>query len=633
MCGINGLLSMNYIPIDNIEKKINVMNKILYHRGPDGNGKWIDDKKYIGLGHTRLSIIDLSIAGHQPMVYDNLILTFNGEIYNYKQIKEDLMGRWEFKSNTDTEVILALYSLYKDECVKYLDGMFSFVIWDSNTMELFCARDRIGIKPFYYLIQNNIFYFASEVKALIPFLDTPNIEIDKDWMSEYLILQYSISDNTIIKNIKKLMPGHILTIKNNMIKINKYWILNYNSKVDYSDEEYINKIKELVNYSIDIHLNSDVPISSYVSGGIDSSIISILASEKKSIDRLFNGKFSQYPNCDESYYAELVSKKINIPINYCDITSNDFIENIEKIIYHMDYPAAGPGVFPQYMISKSVSEYTKVVLGGQGGDEIFGGYTRYIIPYFEKCIEDAINGNNNNLLTLLPNINILKEYKPLLINFWKDGIFDTLDKRYFKLCDRSSGMDKIINWDKLSKIKVFDKFIEKFNNMNIPNDDFFNKMLNFDLEYSLPALLQVEDRVSMACSLESRVPLLNHHLIEFLASVPEEKKIYLGNMKYLFKEAYSSILPEEILNRKDKMGFPVPLNDWIKKNELKEYFKKLIINLKNRNIDYLNITNDIFIQMDTITNNFTREYWILINIELWYQIFYDKFESYKLMLN
>ena len=629
MCGINGIHHVHLSNISNIEQKIKVMNELIKHRGPDSNGVWTNG--YIGLGHTRLSIIDLSSLGHQPMKYNNLTLTFNGEIYNYKEIKEDLKNKWTFTSNSDTEVILALYSLYKDNCVQYLDGMFSFAIWDDTTKELFCARDRLGIKPFYYLIQEDIFYFASEVKALIPFLSTDTLEIDNIGMTEYLLFQYPISDNTLIKNVKQLMPAHTITIKHNDISINRYWTLNYQNKLDNSIEEYTTQIKNLVDYSIDIHLNSDVPISSYVSGGIDSSLITILSNKKHVLHKLFHGKFSEYTNCDESKYAELVAKQIDTEIVYRDMTSKDFHEHINKIIYHMDYPAAGPGVFPQYMISQSVSEHSKVVLGGQGGDEIFGGYVRYIIPYFENCIENSIKGNSENLSKLLPNLTILKEYKPMLKTFCEKGMFETLDKRYFRLCDRSNVMNNIIHWDKLNKEQVFEKYLNKFNNQILPENDFFNKMLHFDLENSLPALLHVEDRVSMAWGVESRVPLLNHKLVEYLASIPENVKINPSNMKYLLKETYGSELPDEILNRKDKMGFPVPLNDWIKKDDLKEYFKDLMKNLKQRNLKFLNINNTLITNLETC-DTFTRQYWILMNIELWYQTFYDRFNEFKLMI-
>jgi asparagine synthase (glutamine-hydrolysing) len=284
------------------------------------------------------------------------------------------------------------------------------------------------------------------------------------------------------------------------------------------------------------------------------------------------------------------------------------------------------------MISKKVSETHKVILGGQGGDEIFGGYARYIIPYLEKCLDQSLNGNYESMINLLPSISILKEYKPMLKEFFKEGLFDNLDERYYKLCDRSNSINNIINWEVLNQKETKKIFLNKFNNSNIPKDDFFNKMLQFDLENSLPSLLQVEDRVSMAWGLESRVPLLNHKLIEYMSSIPENIKINPGNMKFLLKESYKNNIPTEILNRTDKMGFPVPLNDWIKNIKLKEYFKNLMNNLKKRKLEYLNITDNTLNSLDNNISSFSRQYWILINIELWYQTFYDKFDNFKILL-
>ena len=627
MCGIDGFLSLKYEDISNKKKKINIMNKFLHHRGPDAQGIW-DNLNFIAFGHTRLSIIDLSKEGNQPMVFKNYTLTFNGEIYNYKEIRDSLKDLWNFKSKTDTEVIIALYSIYKEKCVDYLDGMFSFAIWDNNEKKLFCARDRVGIKPFYYMIQNDIFYFASEIKALIPFLDKNELEVDKDAMTEYLMFQYPISNKTLIKDIFQLEAGHFITIKDSVISNKEYWTIRYSENKSCTEDEFISQLKEIIGYSINIHLNSDVPISSYVSGGIDSSLITLLANNKDKIKKLYHGKFSDHEKYDESKYADTIAKKINKPLIIEDFTSNDFKENIRKIIYHMDYPSAGPGVFPQFMISKSVSEHFKVVLGGQGGDEIFCGYARYLLPHLEKSLEEAIDGKKDNMMNFLYSIETLQQYKPMLKNFWSNNLFESLDKRYLSLCDKSYSLNEIVKWKNLNKSLIEKHFLDKFNNSSIPDENIFNKMLKFDMENSLPALLHVEDRVSMAWSVESRVPFLNHHLIELVASVPEDIKVNPKNMKYLLKKAYEDLIPEEILNRKDKMGFPVPLNDWIKNGQLKDLFKDLIQSLKKRDLCFLNISEELIKKLDN-GDSFSRQYWILLNLELWYQEFYDKFTTFK----
>jgi asparagine synthase (glutamine-hydrolysing) len=364
---------------------------------------------------------------------------------------------------------------------------------------------------------------------------------------------------------------------------------------------------------------SDVPISSYISGGLDSSIISMLSENK--INNLFHGNFIEYPNCDESYYAKIISDKINVNMHTININYKDFHDNIKKIIYYLDYPIAGPGSFCQYMVSKLASKYTKVILGGQGGDEIFGGYVRYLIPYLEKSLNDSFNGDIKNLLDLINHMRIFNEYKPMIKNFFSEGMFNNLDERYFSLINRSNELNDIINWNYLPKDSIYNLYKTNFNNKNIPNTDFFNKMLNFDLQYSLPGLLHVEDRVSMAFGLESRVPFINHELCEFVAKIPEKYKINCGETKYLLKKTFNDLLPNEIINRKDKMGFPVPLNEWFK-NELKEFFIETMINLQNRKIKYLNITDEF---IKNINNNsiFSRKYWILFSLELWYQNIFD----------
>ena len=617
MCGISGILSKTEEK-QHMIKKIKKMNIILNHRGPDGKGVWSDDK--IVLGHTRLSIIDLNSRSKQPMEYeDNYIITFNGEIYNYDILKEKL-NNYSFKTDSDTEVILAMYKKYGKKCVNFLDGMFSFAIWDKKQKELFCARDRLGIKPFYYFYEYNNFYFASEIKALLPYVS--KVQEDLEGISEYLIFQYPISENTMFKNIKQLMPGCYLTFSfDNKINIEKYWELDYTNKLNDSNEKITKNIRDLFDKSIKLHLKSDVPVGSYISGGIDSGLISILSKKENKLDSSYHGRFTDYEGFDESKYAEIISNKIDISLNIMDISCEDFEKNIKNIIYYLDHPIVGPGSFPQFMVSKLVSKNVKVILGGQGGDEIFCGYVRYLLPYFENIIHKTINGNSEELKNFLDRAEIIKQYIPMLKNFWKDGLFDGLRDRYFKILDRSNVLDEIINWKIINKDKIKEKYNNIFDNKNIPKDDYFNKMLDFDLKYCLPALLQVEDRMSMAWSVECGVPLINHTLIEYVAKIPENMKIEKGNPKSLLKESFKEEIPDEIINRKDKMGFPVPLNNWFN-GKLRNFILDLIKNLKERNLEYLNITDKFMYELNN-TTKFSRKIWILLSLELWYQNYFD----------
>lgn len=617
MCGISGILSKTEKKEDMVTN-INNMNIILHHRGPDGKGVWTDDN--IALGHTRLSIIDLNIRSKQPMEYDDkYIITYNGEIYNYDILKGKL-NDYKFNTDSDTEVILAMYKKYGKKCVDFLDGMFSFALWDKEKKELFCVRDRLGIKPFYYFYENNNLYFSSEIKALLPYIN--KVEEDLEGIGEYLIFQYPISENTMFKNIKQLMPGCCLTFSfDKNIKIEKYWDLDYNNKVNDSKEEIMNNIRNLFDESIKRHLKSDVPIGSYISGGIDSGLISILSKKENKLDSSYHGRFTDYKGFDESKYAKIISNKLDISLNIMDISCDDFKENIKKILYYLDYPIVGPGSFPQFMVSKLVSENVKVILGGQGGDEIFCGYVRYLIPYFENIIHKTINGEPEELKDFLNKAEIIKQYIPMLKNFWKDGLFDDLSDRYFKILDRSNVLEEIIDWKIINKEKIKKKYNNIFHNKNIPKDDYFNKMLDFDLKYCLPALLQVEDRMSMAWSVESRVPIINHTLIEYVAKIPENMKIEKGNPKSLLKNSFKKEIPEEIINRKDKMGFPVPLNNWFN-GKLRNFIIDIIRKLKARNLSYMNIT-DKFMDDLKNTTKFSRKIWILLSLELWYENYFD----------
>lgn len=511
--------------------------------------------------------------------------------------------------------------------------MFSFALWDGKT--LFCARDRFGIKPFYYTIVDNQFIFASEAKALLPFQSS--IETDESALSEYFTFQYPIGEHTLFKNIKQLLPGHALRIEDGKIKIWRYWDVSYTIDYDHSATYFKRKLKELLDDSIDAHLKSDVEIGSYVSGGIDSSLIAKLASEhlKKPIE-MFNGRFTYGSGYDESHYAQIVADETQSKLHTIDITSTDFVDNIQKIIYHMDYPVAGPGAFPQYMVSKLARESVKVVLGGQGGDEIFGGYARYVIAYFEQCIKAAMEGTYQNghfvvtAESIIPNLEVLKEYQPLIKQFWSKGLFESLDKRYLSLIDRSADFSNEVDPDLLNRDSVTQQFLSIFNNSNnVGKESYFDKMTHFDFKCLLPGLLHVEDRVSMAHGLEARVPFLDHPLIEFVATIPADIKFKNGQMKNLLRKTWSDVIPQPILDRRDKMGFPVPLNEWMAK-DLKAFVQDIFNTGLNRNRPYVNYTK----VLEGINNSgkFSRKLWAFLSYELWHQNFHDKAADFKRMV-
>ena len=555
------------------------------------------------------------------------VIVHNGEVYNYVELREQLSGGWTFRGTSDTETILAAYDKYGDDFVDQLRGMFAFAIWDPASHRLVAARDRFGIKPFYYAIVGDRFLFASEAKALVPFL--PKIETDSEALAQYLIFQYGIDDATLFHGIRQLMPGHMLTVERGEVRIRRYWDVSYEVDWDHKQRYFHNRLRGLMDDSIKVHLRSDVPVGGYMSGGMDSSLVSILAARHDSRSRdFFHGKFTAYDGYDESAYAKAGADAAGGALHQIDIAASDFIEHIDDVVYHLDFPVAGPGSFPQYMVSRLAAERVKVVLGGQGGDEIFGGYARYLLAYFEQCIKAAIDDTykqGNFVVTIesiIPNLTALKEYKPLLQKFWSQGLFGDLDERYFRLIDRSSDMREEVDWDGLDRGRVFEQFRTLFNNReNVHNEAYFDKMTHFDFKCLLPALLHVEDRMGMAHGLESRVPFLDHPLVEFAATVPADVKFQDGVMKHMLKDAFQDVIPSTIFQRRDKMGFPVPLQEWFS-DGLKEFVMDIFSSEAARSRPFLR--NAEVMQAVGNEAKFSRKTWGLLSLEIWQRRFHDR---------
>lgn len=635
MCGIAGAVSLDRLPIRDLSSALSAMGTLIAHRGPDGQGFWKAPDDICGLAHRRLSIIDLSTSGHQPMTAPSgAVLTFNGEIYNYIELMKELSETWTFRSKSDSETILAAYDRWGTDCLEHLRGMFAFAIWDGN--RLFAARDRFGIKPFYYAVVDGVFYFASEIKALLPIL--PEIATDPDALGEYITFQYTIGDKSLFKHVHVLLPGHAIVVENGNVQVRRYWDVHYNVDFDHTPKWFAEQMRGILQESIGVHLRSDVPVGAYVSGGIDSSLIAILASRENASGKVgFHGKFTEFPGYDESPFADAAAKKAGLELHQIDITATDFSDSIEKVIYHLDHPVAGPGSFPQYMVSKLAAEHVKVVLGGQGGDEIFGGYARYLIAYFEQAISSAIDGthkNGNFVVTpesIIPHLTVLQEYKPLIRQLFSKGLFGPLDERYFRLVDRSTDLESEVDWSQVDRSAVFGRFQAIFNSeRNVRKEALFDSMTHFDFKCLLPALLQVEDRMSMAHGLESRVPLLDHSVVEFAATIPADVKFKGGQMKHFIKSTFGSDLPQELMQRRDKMGFPVPLKEWFS-GELRDFAMDIFHTQKSRSRPYFN--TDVILGNFDKAERFSRKTWGLLSLELWHQVFHDRAAEYKRMVN
>jgi asparagine synthase (glutamine-hydrolysing) len=513
--------------------------------------------------------------------------------------------------------------------------MFSFAIWDEMRKELFCARDRFGIKPFYYTVVGRTLYFASEIKALVPFL--PEIQTDLQGFKDYLTFQFCLAGKTLFEGVHELLPAHYMRVQDGNISFERYWEVFYNIDFDHTAKYFEERIRELVAESVDIHKRSDVPIGGYVSGGIDSTIVSSLASESAPEDYIgFTGKFTYGQGYDESEYARALADQKGFKLQEIDISVGDFTDNIERIIYHLDYPVAGPGVFPQFMVSKLASVSRKVVLGGQGGDEIFGGYTRYLIAYFEQCIKAAIDGTSKNgkfvvtYESIIPNLVSLRNYKPLLQDFWREGLFEASDSRYYRLINRAPSLGDEIRWEALGDYQPFDDFERIFNAGNVGNESYFDSMTHFDFKTLLPALLQVEDRMSMASGIESRVPFLDHPLVEFAATIPADVKFKDGAMKQSLKNAMAYSIPQSILDRKDKMGFPVPLNEWMK-GEAREFVMDIFSSAAANGRPY--VDNARVVAKLGKESKFSRNVWGLLSLELWQRQFHDRQSYFKQLAN
>jgi asparagine synthase (glutamine-hydrolysing) len=349
----------------------------------------------------------------------------------------------------------------------------------------------------------------------------------------------------------------------------------------------------------------------------------------------FTGKFSEDERYDESRYARAVAEVRGLQLHEVDIGVTDFTSNLGDVVYHLDFPVAGPGSFPQFIVSQEASRHCKVILGGQGGDEIFGGYTRYLVAYFEQCIRAAIEGtmrDGNFVVTyesIIPNLVALRNYKPMLQEFWRDGLFEDLDARYFRLINRTKDMKGEVDLGALGDYSPFETFQSIFNGSNVGHQAYFDKMTHFDFKTLLPALLQVEDRVSMAHGLESRVPLLDHRLVELAATIPADIKFKDGNMKHVFRRAVRSLVPDVIAERKDKMGFPVPLTEWLA-GDAREFATDTLSTasaLSRPLVDNRKVLAGL--QGEA---RFGRKIWGLLCLELWQQTFHDRQSHYKKLL-
>lgn len=625
MCGFAGIVARPGREFDRIA--LRRMGQTLVHRGPDGDGEYVDDG--VGFSHRRLAIIDLE-GGAQPMRVDEAVIAYNGEIYNYPELREGLKARGHrFDTASDTEVLLRSYLEHGLDCLLDLNGMFAFAIHDRRLGRVIAARDHFGIKPLYYCETEGAILLASEIKALLAHPEV-TARIDETALQDYLTFQYVLGEHTLFAGIHEVPPGHVLTvdIAASSTTLSRYWDPAFHIDTHHTEHYFTEHLHWLLEDTVAQQLRSDVPLGAYLSGGMDSSLVSVLAARDYPGQlRCFTGAFREGPEFDESPYAREVADSCDAHLELIHPTQDEFIELLPKLIYHMDQPAAGPGLFPQYIVSRLAASQVKVCLGGQGGDEIFGGYARYVIAYLEQALKGAMFETTEegehivSLASILPNLPYLQKYVPMLRRFWHEELFEPMDRRYFRLIDRSEGALELLHPDyrkQYDREAVFQRFSRVFNHPD--TQSYFNKMTHYDMLTGLPALLQVEDRVSMAVSLESRVPLLDRRIAELVASMPPAMKFKGGEAKYILKRAAGPLLPASILARKDKMGFPVPLHLWAR-DRARDFLHDTLLSQACRERGLFDMpTVESLLECE---EPFGRRLWGILSLELWHRQFID----------
>lgn len=630
MCGICGIIYKN--PERQVDPGLlERMARVQAHRGPDDLGIWHQDN--VGLGHVRLSIIDLSPLGHQPMTNeDNSVwVTYNGEIYNFLELREELQQKGHhFRSRTDTEVIVHLWEEEGVRCVERLRGMFAFAIWDDRQKVFFLARDRLGKKPLFYAMLPDRFVFASEIKAI---LQDPEFqpEADLEAIHYYLTYQSVPAPYSAFRGVNKLPPAHCLLVKNGSGVPRRYWKLSYKEKLpvngagaeQHLQEEIVERLRE----AIRIRLVSDVPLGAFLSGGIDSSmVVALMTGFFNQPVKTFSISFSQ-DEYNEAAYARTVAEQYQTDHQEFQVTP-DARAIFPELVWHYDEPFADPAAIPTYYVSQLARQYVTVVLNGDGGDENFAGYTRYIK-------NGAVNGQEGLYPRLRGWLGDFWGWHAFVKQqlLWKDPVaLASFTPRLFSYYWRITHIHelhqaRLYTADMKAATAAHPAFrllLEKYRGSDARA--FVDALLNLDLEFYLPdTLMPKVDVASMAHSLEARAPMLDHHFLEFTAKIPVNLKLKNGNLsKYIFKKAAEPFLPGEIIYR-PKMGFAVPTDHWFR-NELKEMVFDTLLSPRALGRGYFRkeAVEQILTQHQTPDFNWQYLIWNMLMLELWHQMFIDK---------
>jgi asparagine synthase (glutamine-hydrolysing) len=627
MCGICGKLEFDKGAVVS-PALIKAMMDSMHHRGPDDEGCYLSGN--IALGFRRLSIIDLQ-SGHQPLSNEDgsIWIVFNGEIYNYQELRTFLLARGHvFKTKTDTEVIVHLYEELGPACLERLRGMFGFAIWDGRNHSLFLARDRVGIKPLYYRLTDDSLIFASEIKAI---LADPSVarEIAPEMIDRFLTFMYVPGEETLLRGIQKLAPGHYLQLVNNKPVVRQYWDLAFAKSFQHERiEEAEERLLSLLSETVKLHMIADVPVGVLLSGGVDSTgVLSLAVEETDKKISTFTVGFSADDFADERPFAKLAADRYGTQHYELTISAADFSSFLPSYVWHMEEPVCEPPAIALYYVSKLARDHVTVLLSGEGGDEAFAGYSNYRnLVWLERIkrggsLVNAAFGTGLSLWTTVFDPSRFAKYKPLLRDQFPDYYYSRTSNPY-----RTTGnsLGEVYSAEYLS---VLDRefSIQPLRRLQaqVRNQDALQAMLYIDTKTWLPDDLLIKaDKMTMANSIELRVPLLDHKILEFAASLPPQMKLHGATTKYILKKALSARIPREIRDRK-KTGFPVPYGSWIR-NELKDLVWDVLLDGRTINRGYFrrDAIEDL-LQKNLQGADYSKEIFSLLSLELWQRIFLE----------
>lgn len=622
MCGIAG-----FVDFGGTTGSPAVLKRMLdriRHRGPDGHGIYQDGSVY--LGHRRLSIIDVA-GGAQPMANEtgSVWLTFNGEIFNHASLRPPLENSGHcYSTRCDTETIIHAYEQYGNACVKDFRGMFAFAIWDANARKLFCVRDRLGIKPFYYFLNDRAFVFASEIKALLAHPEV-DVALDDSLLAEYLTFGYINGKETLFKGVRKLMPGHTLTldVDSRKVTIEQFWDVPEAESENRTEDEWISECRHRLEETVRMRLMSDVPLGMFLSGGVDSSAIAALMKRMRTEPvKTFSVGYREAAYSELSYARE-VSAAIGTDHHEIFVGMEDFFNALPDLVWHEDEPIAWPSSISLYFVSRLASEHVKVVLTGEGSDELFAGYHRYQHYLFNRRWSEVYSVMPAGLRRLVRNTigtshllsaNLRRKLQHTFLG--REGSVESLQLDNFY---GAFSADERLQM--LTHNRGRNPYTSYLDYWNSRHGSALAQMLYADQKTYLVELLMKQDQMSMAASIESRVPFLDHPFVEFSTRVPDDFKIRNGEGKYILKRAVEDLLPRDIIYRK-KMGFPTPLRKWFLDSRAKPLFQ-LLLDRKKLLADYVDLgfVQTLIERQQSGVEDCTDRLWRLLNLQVWGDVF------------